>query len=223
MPAEVTVLPGPALLSGIEHGPSLAVHRQQYGAPPLLDRSALLADLHRIGLRGRGGAGFPFATKVEALGRGRPVLVVNLSEGEPASSKDTALALTRPHLVLDGVVVAARALAAREVHVVLPGERPMAAAAMRTALAERDDPVRILTGRPSRGSSPARPRRSSSSWPAGRTCHGRAGPPRRSRVTRVGRRCSATARHGPGSACWRSAVPATTPGSAPAPSRGPRC
>ena len=68
--------------------------------------------------------------------------MVNLSEGEPASSKDSALALTRPHLVLDGVVATARALAAREVHVVLPGERPMAAAAMRTALAERDDPVR---------------------------------------------------------------------------------
>ena len=83
VPSEVTVLPGPALLSGIEQGPSLVVHREQYGAPPLLDRSALLADLHRIGLRGRGGAGFPFATKVEALGRGRPVLVVNLSEGEP--------------------------------------------------------------------------------------------------------------------------------------------
>ena len=145
VPSEVTVIPGPAVLSGIEHGPSLAAHREQYGAQPTLDRAALLADLHRIGLRGRGGAGFPFATKVEALGSGRPVLVVNLSEGEPASSKDAALTLTRPHLVLDGVVLAARALAAREVHVELPGERPMAAAAMRTALGERDDPVPILT------------------------------------------------------------------------------
>ena len=145
VPSEVTVLPGPALLSGIERGPSLRSHREQYGPLPLLDRAGLLADLHGIGLRGRGGAGFPFATKLEALGRGRPILVVNLSEGEPASSKDTALALTRPHLVLDGVVVTARALAAREVHVVLPGERPMAAAAMRTALSERDDPVRVLT------------------------------------------------------------------------------
>ncbi len=66
VPSEVTVIPGPAVLSGIEHGPSLAAHREQYGAQPTLDRAALLADLHRIGLRGRGGAGFPFATKVEA-------------------------------------------------------------------------------------------------------------------------------------------------------------
>ena len=47
--------------------------------------------------------------------------------------------------MLDGVVVTARALAAREVHVVLPGERPTAAAAMRAAIAERDDPVRLVT------------------------------------------------------------------------------
>ena len=145
VPSEVTVLPGQALLAGIERGSSLRAHREQYGALPSLDRAALLADLKQIGLRGRGGAGFPFVTKVEALGSGRPVLVVNMSEGEPASSKDTALALTRPHLVLDGVVTTARALAAREVHVVLPGERPMAAAAMRTAMTERDDPVRMLT------------------------------------------------------------------------------
>ncbi len=99
--------------------------------------------MQRVRLRGRGGAAFPFATKLEALRRGRPVLVVNMSEGEPASSKDAALALTRPHLVLDGAVAAGRALHARELHVVLPGDRPAAATAMRTALAERDDPLPV--------------------------------------------------------------------------------
>jgi len=145
VPSEVTVLPGPALLAGIEAGPSLAAHRDQHGPLPRLDRAALMTDLERISLRGRGGAGFPFATKLAALGSGRPVLVVNLSEGEPASSKDSGLALTRPHLVLDGAVTTARALAAREIHLVLPGERPMAAGSMRAAIAERDDPVRIRT------------------------------------------------------------------------------
>ncbi len=144
-PSELTVLPGPALLAGVERGPSLAAHRDQHGPLPMLSAAALLTDLDRIHLCGRGGAGFPFVTKLRALGPGRPVLVVNLSEGEPASGKDSALALTRPHLVLDGVVATARALAAREVHVVLPGERPMAATAMRSAIAERDDPVRVVT------------------------------------------------------------------------------
>jgi NADH:ubiquinone oxidoreductase subunit F (NADH-binding) len=142
---ELTVRPGPALLAGIERGPSLAAHREQHGPPPMLDRATLLSDLERIRLCGRGGAGFPFARKVHALGPGHPVLVVNLSEGEPASAKDTALALTRPHLVLDGVVATAGALAAREIHVALPGERRAVAAALHAALRERDDPVPVHT------------------------------------------------------------------------------
>lgn len=145
VPTEVTVEPGPALLAGLGNGPSLAAHREQYGEVPRLSRAALHASIERVALRGRGGAAFPFATKMGALGRGRPVVVVNLSEGECASSKDAALALTRPHLVLDGAVATAHALSTREVHVVLPGERPAAAAAMRRAVAERHDRVRIRT------------------------------------------------------------------------------
>jgi NADH:ubiquinone oxidoreductase subunit F (NADH-binding) len=146
-PDRVHVEPGPALLAGVERGPSLAAHRRQYGEPPEVSPEELHEALRRIALRGRGGAGFPFATKLEAVlqQRSRPVLVVNMSEGEPASSKDTALALARPHLVLDGVVATARSLRAREVHVVLPGERPATAAAMRAALEERRDGVRIMT------------------------------------------------------------------------------
>lgn len=148
-PDEIRVHPGPALLDGIERGPSLTAHRAQYGALPRLDAAALQDLVAAVALRGRGGAAFPFATKLEAVreraGRTRrPVVVVNASEGEPASSKDHALALTRPHLVLDGAVTAAVALLAREVHVVLPGERPLAASRMRRAIAERDDPVPIV-------------------------------------------------------------------------------
>ena len=147
-PDRVTVRPGPALLAGIERGPSLAAHRHQYGGLPRISSEALHDAVTRIALRGRGGAGFPFATKLETALRSqrpgrRPVVVVNLSEGEPASSKDAALALTRPHLVLDGAVAAALALKASELHVVLPGERPAAATAMRTALDARDDPLPV--------------------------------------------------------------------------------
>ena len=42
--------------------------------------------------------------------------MVNAAEGEPASAKDSALLDVAPHLVLDGAVVAARALGAREIH-----------------------------------------------------------------------------------------------------------
>ena len=66
-PDHVDVDPGPALLAGIERGPSLAAHRKQYGEPPNVSPEELHEALRRIALRGRGGAGFPFATKLDAV------------------------------------------------------------------------------------------------------------------------------------------------------------
>ncbi|WP_296605715.1 NADH-ubiquinone oxidoreductase-F iron-sulfur binding region domain-containing protein [Nocardioides sp.] len=147
VPTEVHVRPGPALLAGIAAGPGLAAHREQYGALPRIDVDTLLAALGRLRVRGRGGAAFPFEVKLRTAadrsrhGR-RPVVVVNLSEGEPASAKDSALALMRPHLVLDGAVATAYALGARELHVVVPQDRPLVGTSIRAALAERRDPMR---------------------------------------------------------------------------------
>ncbi|HWJ82972.1 MAG TPA: NADH-ubiquinone oxidoreductase-F iron-sulfur binding region domain-containing protein [Nocardioides sp.] len=143
VPDRVRIHPGPALLAGIGDGPTLAAHRQRHGPLPQVGLDGLVGLVDAIGLRGRGGAAFPFATKLRAAAGRRPVVVVNLSEGEPASAKDTALALSRPHLVLDGAVVTARALGAREVHLVLPGDRPATAHQVRLAVAERRDRVRF--------------------------------------------------------------------------------
>ena len=129
------------MLAGLASGPSLAAHRQQYGDLPRRTLDDLVEATDDAGVRGRGGAAFPFAVKLRTAadsGR-RPVVVVNLSEGEPASSKDSALARTRPHLVLDGAVATARSLGARRVHVVLPGDRPLTRAAMEHAMDERRD------------------------------------------------------------------------------------
>lgn len=80
----------------------------------------LIDAVERAGLTGRGGAGFPTARKMRAVaGRRRPVVVINAAEGEPASHKDALLMRTRPHLVLDGAVLAADAVGAREVIVAL--------------------------------------------------------------------------------------------------------
>ena len=148
--AEVTVERGPGLLAGIGEGPSLVAHRARLGTPPRTRLATLLADLERVDLRGRGGAGFPFARKLAttAHARGRATVVVNASEGEPPSSKDAALALTAPHLVLDGAVVAADALGARQVHLVVPDvDRPVRDA-LAAAVAERaGDRVRWVVHR----------------------------------------------------------------------------
>jgi len=140
VPHDVCIHPGPALLEGAADGPSLAAHRERFGDLPAVALPDLLRLVRGVGLRGRGGAAFPFAVKLEAASRRRrPVVVVNLSEGEPASAKDSALALARPHLVLDGAVATARALGARELHLVLSGERPQVRRSIVQALAERHD------------------------------------------------------------------------------------
>lgn len=143
-PPRSTVRPqsGPALLAGLEHGPGLDAHRAWFGPLPEVSRTDLVARTQRIGLRGRGGAGFPFSVKLGTAARGRrPVVVVNWAEGEPASAKDAVLAEYRPHLVLDGAAVAATALGAGEVHLMLPSDRPGATAAVEFAVTERRDRV----------------------------------------------------------------------------------
>ncbi|MGZ4444535.1 MAG: NADH-ubiquinone oxidoreductase-F iron-sulfur binding region domain-containing protein [Nocardioidaceae bacterium] len=140
---------GPRLLADLDDGPGLDRHRDRVGALRTPRLARLLRSLDALGIRGRGGAGFPFATKLRtaAGARGRPTVVVNFSEGEPASFKDAALAATRPHLVLDGASLTAGALGAREVHLVLPGERPAVRRSIRTALAERRGEDRRLRWR----------------------------------------------------------------------------
>lgn len=136
------VLDGPRLLAGYAEGPGLPVHLNRHGSLPRPDASSLRRTAALARLRGRGGAGFPFATKLaaalETRARRREV-VVNWSEGEPASWKDAALALGRPHLVLDGAAMTALALGSREVHVVVPGEHRPVVDAVRRAVAERPE------------------------------------------------------------------------------------
>jgi NADH:ubiquinone oxidoreductase subunit F (NADH-binding) len=74
-----------------------------------------------VNLRGRGGAHFPFARKARAVraAGGGAVVVGNGSEGEPASRKDAELLLRAPHLVLDGLQLAAAAVGAGDLRLVV--------------------------------------------------------------------------------------------------------
>jgi NADH:ubiquinone oxidoreductase subunit F (NADH-binding) len=102
---------------------SLASHLDRLGPLDRESRSPQeVRDLvHEAGLVGRGGGEFPLASKLEMAVRspGVPLVVVNASEGEPASRKDATLLSSRPHLVLDGAQVVAAAVGAEHVVVYL--------------------------------------------------------------------------------------------------------
>jgi NADH:ubiquinone oxidoreductase subunit F (NADH-binding) len=104
---------------------SLAEHRARYGPVPdvghdMQDRQALIDEVGRAGLAGRGGAAFPTARKLAAVAAGRhAVVVANGTEGEPASAKDKVLLAVSPHLVLDGLVLAADIVGAQRAVIVV--------------------------------------------------------------------------------------------------------
>jgi NADH:ubiquinone oxidoreductase subunit F (NADH-binding) len=137
----------PRLLEGIPShgGMSLAEHLALHGPLPVWRRRArggehpLIAQVEQAGLRGRGGAGFPTAVKLRAVAasRGRPVVVVNAAEGEPASLKDRTLTQTLPHLVLDGATLAAHTLGASEIVVSVCESAQASAESIAEAIGER--------------------------------------------------------------------------------------
>ncbi len=89
----------------------LRTHLAAHGGLPSMHAHAVVQLAADSGLGGHGGAGFPLYRKLEAViaARGRAVVVANGAEGEPASAKDRWLLTRRPHLVLDGLQLVARA------------------------------------------------------------------------------------------------------------------
>lgn len=132
----------------------LAAHLARYGPlPDLADPAALLREVDRAGLAGRGGAGFPAAAKIAAVaraaGRRVPLVIGNGTEGEPAIDKDKMLMARSPHLVLDGAQVAAAATGAAVAVIVV---HPRAVGVMRRAVSERaGDPARLRVCRAAAG------------------------------------------------------------------------
>lgn len=124
-------------------------HLARHGPLPTFGRrrgpnSQLIDLVETAGLVGHGGAGFPTGRKMRAVagGRGRPIVVANGMEGEPAAAKDALLLSTTPHLVFDGIELAADAVGADRAHLLVHrGSR--AAVSARAALADRTNRRRL--------------------------------------------------------------------------------
>jgi NADH-quinone oxidoreductase subunit F len=73
----------------------------------------VVAEVKASGLRGRGGAGFPTGLKWSFMPRALPVqkyLVCNSDEGEPGTCKDRDILAFNPHIVIEGMIIAAYAM-----------------------------------------------------------------------------------------------------------------
>ncbi|SFR78505.1 NADH dehydrogenase subunit F [Mitsuaria sp. PDC51] len=73
----------------------------------------VIAEVKASGLRGRGGAGFPTGLKWSFMPRqfpGAKYLVCNSDEGEPGTCKDRDILMYNPHIVIEGMAIAAYAM-----------------------------------------------------------------------------------------------------------------
>ena len=136
------LLGGPPPAAGAE---SFAAHQNRLGALPTALAERLIPQLEALNLLGRGGAGFPVGRKwraVAARANGKGVVLANGAEGEPLSTKDRTLMASRPHLVIDGALLAANAIGADDIIFYVGIDHRAADAAMRRALAERSAELR---------------------------------------------------------------------------------
>jgi formate dehydrogenase beta subunit len=104
--------------------------------PPASER--VVEELKASGLAGYGGAGFPTGVKWEAVARepGPRYVVVNADEGEPGTIKDRYVMELRPHLMLEGTLIAMRFAEASEGFVYLREEYAAARTRLERAIDE---------------------------------------------------------------------------------------
>jgi len=121
------------LTDAVAHGAYAGLARVLGGMSP----EAVLEEVERAGLRGRGGAGFPTARKWRAAraAAGEPKYVLgNGDEGDPGAFKDRSLMEGDPHAVIEGMAIGAYAVGARQGVIYVRDEYPLAVAHLTRAL-----------------------------------------------------------------------------------------
>ena len=113
-----------------------------YAAAPkalAMDPDAVIQLVKDSGLRGRGGAGFPTGMKWGFIPQGDNkdhYLVVNADESEPGTCKDMPLLMANPHVLVEGVIIAAYAIRAQKAFIYIRGEVTHVARRLNAAIAD---------------------------------------------------------------------------------------
>ena len=94
------------------------------------------------GLRGRGGAGFPTGMKWEFAFRSqddKKYVVCNADEGDPGAFMDRSVLEGDPHAVLEGIMIAGKAIESDEAYIYVRAEYPLAIRRLRTAIEQAEE------------------------------------------------------------------------------------
>ena len=127
-PAEVLVS---SRRFGISDSRKLEVYRQHDGYQALekalkqMTPEQIIEEVKKSNLRGRGGAGFPAGVKWSFVPKdtSRPKYVIaNADESEPGTCKDRPLMEFDPHQLIEGMVIAGRAVSAHQGYIYIRGE-----------------------------------------------------------------------------------------------------
>jgi NADH-quinone oxidoreductase subunit F len=122
---------------------TLAVYQRRGGYDSLRKALAMapedaLSQIMNSGIRGRGGAGFQMGRKISFLPHGDMVkyLVCNADESEPGTFKDRELLQKSPHMLIEGILIAAYAGGIESTFVYIRGEYQLQADILEAAIAE---------------------------------------------------------------------------------------
>ena len=124
----------PDLSCYVRHG-GYDVLRASLGRPP----AEIQAEVEASGIRGRGGAGFPAGMKWKFLDRksGKPIyLICNADESEPGTFKDRQIMHKDPHQLIEGIMITAYAVQAKQAFIYIREEMPEGARILKRAIAE---------------------------------------------------------------------------------------
>jgi NADH-quinone oxidoreductase subunit F len=124
---------------------TLAVYERRGGYQALrkalaMSREEVLSQIMDSGIRGRGGAGFQMGKKVSFLPHGdmAKYLVCNADESEPGTFKDRELLQKSPHMLIEGIAIAAYAGEIDRAFIYIRGEYQLQADILEVAIAEAE-------------------------------------------------------------------------------------
>jgi NADH-quinone oxidoreductase subunit F len=127
-PAEIRVI---SQRFGIRDSRTLKVYEQNEGYAALkkalkeMTSDQIIDEMKKSNLRGRGGAGFPTGMKWAFVPKNSPkpkYVVANADESEPGTSKDRPLMEMDPHALIEGMVIAGKAIGSHQGYIYVRGE-----------------------------------------------------------------------------------------------------